>query len=185
MRAAIFSLTWICLLGMLAPPALTAEEPSREPAPFACEIRYHFREKIRGVGAGEKRVSAPGDEREALPLSRPTVSKEGAAQSVEGQVPHLPYRFLVRIIRPTGGDRETLEVNILDSSGKPLPGFPQAMPNPLTRTVDSSRKDFEIPVSEPLKKKIEKSLLARDQFLTYVNLIVGMDDDFLSSASTK
>ena len=185
MRAAIFSLTWGCLLGMLTPLALAAEEPSREPAPFACEIRYHFREKIHGARPGEKPVSAPGEEREALPLSQATISKDGAAQASEGQVPHLPYRFFVKIIRPTGAERETLEVNVLDNSGKPLPGFPQAMPNPLTRTGDSSRKDFEIPVSEALKKKIEKTLLARDQFLTYVNLIVGMDDDFLSSAATK
>ena len=100
-------------------------------------------------------------------------------------MPHLPYRFLVKVIRSKDAGTETIEVNVLDNSGKPLTGFPQVMPNPLTKTGDSSRKDFEIPVSEPLKKKIEKSVLARDQFLTHVDLIVGIDDDFLSSASAR
>ena len=187
MRAAISSLTWCCILfgGMLALPAFGAEEPAQKPEPFACEIRYHFRERIRGAKAGEKRVSAPSHEREALPLSRATISNGAVAQLAEGRVPHLPYRFLVKIIRLKDAARETLEVYVLDNSGKPLTGFPQVMPNPLTKTGNSSRTDFEIPVSEPLKKKIEKSFLTEDQFLTYVNLIVGMDDDFLSSASAK
>ena len=187
MRTAISSLTWCCILftGMLALPAFGAGEPSQGPEPFACEIRYHFRENIRGAKAGEKRVSAPSHEREALPLSHATISNGATAQLVEGRVPHLPYRFLVKIIRSKDAGGETLEVNVLDNSGKPLPGFPQAIPNPLTKTGDSSRKEFEIPVSEPLKKKIEKSFLARDQFLTHVDLIVGMDDDFLSSASAR
>jgi hypothetical protein len=185
MRAVISSLTWCCTLltGMLALPAFG--EPSRKPEPFACEIRYHFRENIRGAKAGEKRVSAPSHEREALPLSRAKISNGATAQLIEGRVPHLPYRFLVKIVRSKDTDRETIEVNVLDNSGKPLTGFPQEIPNPLTRTGDSSRKEFEIPVSEPLKKRIEKSFLARDQFLTHVDLIVGMDDDFLSSASAR
>lgn len=83
----------------------------------------------------------------------------------------------------TGGEK--LEVNVLNSSGKPLTGFPKVILNPLTKTGDTSRKEFEISVSEPLKKKIKKSFLARDQFLTHVDLIVGMDDDFLSSASAR
>lgn len=185
MRVAISSLTWCCILGVLALRTLGAEEPSQKPGPFACEIRYHFRENIRGAKAGEKRVSAPSHEREALPLSRATTSKDASVQSIEGQVPQLPYRFLVKIIRPTDAGGETLEVNVLDDAGKPLTGFPQVMPNPLTRTGDSSRKEFEIPVSESLKKKIEKSFLARDQFLTHVDLIVGMDDDLLSSAAAR
>ena len=185
MRTAVFSFTWCCIFGMLALPAFGAGEPSQEPAPFACEIRYHFRENVRGAKPGEKRVSAPSHEREALPLSRATISKDASVQSIEGQVPHLPYRFLIKIVRLTDAGRETLEVNVLDDSGKPLTGFPQDMANPLTRTGDSSRKEFEIPVSEPLKKKIEKTFLARDQFLTQVDLIVGIDDDFLSSASPK
>jgi hypothetical protein len=37
------------------------------------------------------------------------------------------------------------------------------MPNPLTKTGDTSRKEFEIPIDEALKEKIEKALLAEDQ----------------------
>ena len=183
-RHSISSLTSRCILftGMLAAPAFGAGEPSRNPEPFACEIRYHFRENIRDAKPGEKRVSAPSHEREALPLSHPKVFDRSAAQVVEGRVKHLPYRFVIRIVRSTETGGETLEVNVLDNSGKPLAGFPVIMPNPLTRTGDSSRKDFEIPIGASLRKKIEKSLLTRDQFLTYVNLIVGMDEDFMSSA---
>jgi hypothetical protein len=188
MRATNFLLTCFCgifFTGMLALPAFGAEDSARKPETFACEIRYHFREHVRGAKAGEKRVSAPSHEREVLPLSRATTSKGASAQLIEGRVRHLPYRFVVKIVRRTDAGRETLEVNIRDRSGKSLAGFPQAMPNPLSRTVDSSRKDFEIPVSKSLKKKIERSLLARDQFLTYVNLIVGVDDDFVSSAAPR
>jgi len=184
MRTALYSLTWFCLFGRLALPAFGAEEPSQTPAPFACEIRYHFREKIPDAKPGEKQFSAPSHEREVLPLSRPVALKGIVAQEVEGQVKSLPYKFLIRVTRGRAG-AETLKVNVLDASGRPRPGFPKLIPNPLTRTGDSSRKDFEIAISEPLKKKIEKSLLAQDQFLTYVNLIVGMDDDFLSSAGVR
>lgn len=181
MRTALFSLAWFCLFGRLALPALGAGEPSQTPAPFACEIRYHFREKIPDAKPGEKQFSAPSHEREVLPLSRPVALKDIVAQEIEGKVRHLPYKFLIRVARgPAGAD--TLKVNALDNSGRPLAGFPQVMPNPLTKTGDSSRKDFEIPISKSLKKKIERSLLARDQFLTYVSLILGMDDDFVSSA---
>ena len=181
MRAALPSLRWCCLLGMVALPALCAEEPTEKPAPFACEIRYHFREKIPDAKPGEKQFSAPSHEREVLPLPRLVALKGIDAQEVKGEVKSLPYKFLIRVTRGRAG-KETLKVNVLDESGRPLPGFPKLIPNPLTRTGDSSRKDFEIAISEPLKKKIEKSLLAKDQFLTYVKLIVGMDDDFLSSA---
>ncbi len=100
---------------------------------------------------------------------------------MQGRVAHLPYQFLVRISRSDKSQAEDLEVNVLDNSGKPLAGFPQVMPNPLTKTGDSSRKEFEIPVSEAVKKNIEKTLLEKDQFLTHVDLIAGMDDDFLSA----
>lgn len=183
MHAALPSLTWCCLLGMFALPALRAEEPASKPAPFACEIQYHFREKIPDAKPGEKQYSAPSHEREVLPLSRPIALKGVFAQEVRGQVKSLPYKFLIRVTRGRGP--ETLKLNVLDASGRPLPGFPKLMPNPLTKTGDSSRKDFEIAISEPLKKKVEKSLLSQDQSLTYVSLIVGMDDDFLSSASAR
>jgi hypothetical protein len=187
MRVVISSLTWCCLFfsGMLARPVFAAEEPSQKLEPFAAEVRYHFRAKIRAAKPGEKRVSAPSHEREGLPLSQATISNGNSAQQIEGRVPHLPYRFLIKVIRSKDAGTETIEINVFDNSGKPLAGFPQVMPNPLTKTGDSSRKDFEIPVSAPLKKKIEKSLLARDQFLMHVSLIVGIDDDFLSSASAR
>ncbi len=161
-------------------PALRAEEP----ALFACEVRYHFREKIADAKPGEKQFSAPSHEREVLPLPQLVALKGVVAQEVAGQVKSLPYKFLVRVTRGRAG-AETLKVNVLDESGRPLSGFPKVIPNPLTKTGDSSRKDFEIALSEPLKKKIEKSLLAQDQVLTYVNLIVGMDDDFMQSASGR
>jgi hypothetical protein len=87
---------------------------------------------------------------------------------------------LVKISRRSDSEAGTLEVNVLDSSGRPLTGFPQVMPNPLTKDRDISRKEFEVPVDQPLKEKIEKSLLAKEQFITHVDLIIGMDGDFLS-----
>lgn len=184
MKMALSSLVGCSILVMLALPALDAEEPSQKPAPFACEIRYHFRENIPDAKPGEKSVSAPSHESEMLPLPRAVASKGIVAQEVTGQVKSLPYKFLVRVTRGQTG-AETLKVNVLDESGRPLPGFPKLLANPLTKTGDSSRKDFEISISEPLKKKIEKSLLAQDQFITYVSLIVGMDDDFVSSATER
>lgn len=160
-------------------------EPSYTPQPFACEVRYHFRENLRDAESGEKSVSAPSFEREGLPKSRVTISDGLATRIVEGRVAHLPYQFSVKISRNDKSDGGTLEVNILDDSGKSLDGFPQVIPNPLTNTGDTSRKDFEIPIDQALSKKIEKTLLAKDQFLTYVNLIIGMDDDFLSADFPK
>ena len=173
------------LAGLLTWPALGANEASSAPLPFACEVRYHFREQVRNAKAGEKKVSAPSHEREALPVSRTTLSDGVTARLVEGRVAHLPYRFLIKIGRSGQGEGETLEVNVLDTAGKSLAGFPQTMPNPLTKTGDASRKEFEIPVDAALKKKIEKTLLAQDQFLTHVDLIVGVDDDFLSADFPK
>jgi hypothetical protein len=59
------------------------------------------------------------------------------------------------------------------------------MPNPLTKTGDSSRKEFDVPITEALRKNIETTLLVQDQFLTHVDLIVGMDEDFLSADFPK
>jgi hypothetical protein len=151
------------------------------PLLFAAEVRYHFREKLRTTKPGEKPFSAPSHEREALPLSKLKTGDRSVARIVEGAVPHLPYHFSIKIVRTDANQSETLEVNVVDTSGKPIAGFPQVMPNPLTKTEDSSRKEFEIPVSEAVKKSIEKTLLEKDQFLTHVDLIVGMDDDFLSA----
>ena len=175
-----------CCWSPLAPlPARGADESSAAPLPFACEVRYRFREHLRNAKPGEKKFSAPSYEREALPMSRVAVSNGLATRIVEGRVAHLPYQFLVKIGRNSEGESGTLEVNVLDSSGKSLAGFPQTMPNPLTKTGDTSRREFEIPIDDTLKKNIEKALLAKDQFLTHADLIIGMDDDFLSADFPK
>jgi hypothetical protein len=184
---ATFPLVLCCgfFAALLALPSFGADEPSYTPQPFACEVRYHFREHFRDAEPGEKRVSAPSYEREGLPKSRIAISEGVAERIVEGRVAHLPYQFSVKASQWSDSETGTLEVNVLDSSGKPLTGFPQVMPNPLTKTGDSSRKEFEIPIDQALKKKIEKALLAKEQFLTHVDLIVGMDDDFLSADFPK
>ncbi len=92
---------------------------------------------------------------------------------------------MVKISQPANSETGTLEVNVLDSSGKSLKGFPRVTPNPLSKTADSSRTEVELPVQPALKKAIEKALLAKNQFITYVDLVVGMDDDFLSAHFPK
>jgi hypothetical protein len=170
---------------ILAILAFAAGEPSYVPPLFGGEILYYFREQLRGTKVGEKSFSAPSHEREALPLSRVALSEDSATRIVEGRVAHLPYRFLIKLVRKSSADLGKLEVNVVDRSGRPLQGFPQRMENPLTRTGDSTRKEFEIPTTQALTKKIEKTLLAKNQFLTHVELIVGMDDEFLSSGFPK
>ena len=76
-------------------------------------------------------------------------------------------------------------MNVLDSSGKPLSGFPQVVQNPLSKTGDTSRKEFEVPINRALERKIEKRVLVQDQFITHVDLIVGMDEDFRSGNFPK
>jgi hypothetical protein len=172
--------------GALSMFTVCADEPSYTPAPFACEVRYHFREHFRHAKPGEKTVSAPSFKREGLPKLRVADLNGVRERIIEGRVGHLPYQFLVKISRANGdSEAETLEVNVLDSSGKPLAGFPQVMPNPITKGGDISRKEFEIPIDQVLKEKIEKSLLAKEQFITHVDLIVGTDDDFLSQDFPK
>ena len=175
---------WSLFAAFLAVPAFGVDE-SNSPPPFACEVRYHFREHLGAIKSGEKRVSAPSYEREALPVSRVVKTVSLTTQVVEGRVAHLPYHFLVKIAQNNGSETGTLEVNIADNSGKSLADFPQVIPNPLTRTGDTSRKKFKIPIDQELKKKIEKALLAKGQFLTHVDLIIGMDDDFLSADFPK
>jgi len=184
---ATFSVVLCCgfFVESLSRPVFGAEEPSYTPQPFACEVRYHFREHFRDAKPGEKSVSAPSFEREGLPASRVAISDGSATRIVKGRVPHLPYQFLVRISQRSDSGVATLRINVRDNSGKSLAGFPQVMPNPLTKTGDTSRREFEIPIDQTLKKKIETVLLAQDQFLTHVDLIVGMDDDFLSADFPK
>jgi hypothetical protein len=184
---ATFSVALCCsvLVELLALPVFGAEEPSYAPQPFACEVRYYFREQFRDAKPGEKSVSAPSFEREGLPTSRLLISRGLATRIVKGRVAHLPYQFSVKISRGNDSETGTLSVNVLNSSGKPLSGFPQVMQNPLSRTGDTSRKEFEVPISRALKKKIEKRVLVQDQFITHVDLIVGMDEDFLSGDFPK
>ena len=184
---ATFLLVLCCGLsvGFSALVAFGAGEPSHTPQPFACEVRYYFREHFRHAKPGEKSVSASAFEREALPLSRVTISNGVPERTVEGRVAHLPYQFLVKIRGGTDSENGTLEVNVLNSSGKPAAGFPQVMPNPLTKAGDSSRKEFDLPIGKSRKQKIKKALLTQDEFLTHVDLIVGMDDDFLSADFPK
>jgi hypothetical protein len=174
-----FLVLWSCALFPHFPAF--ANEPSDAPLPFACEVRYHFREHFPDARPGEKDVSAPSFEREGLPISRVAILDGVAERIVEGCVTHLPFQFSVKVSQQGDNEPGILEVNVLDSSGKSLTGFPKVMPNPLTKTGDSSRTEFELPVGSGLKKKIAKSLLAKNQFITYVDLIVGMDDDFLSA----
>ena len=172
--------------GALSTFTACAEEPSHTPAPFACEVRYHFREHFRHVNPLGIAVSASAFKREGLPKLRVADLNGVPERIVEGRVGHLPYQFLVKISRANGGrEAERLEVNVLDSSGRPLAGFPQVMPNPLTKGGDISRKEFEMPIDQGLKEKIEKSLLAKEQFITHIDLIVGVDDDFLSQDFPK
>jgi hypothetical protein len=182
----VLALLSCVFFGALSTFTACAEEPFYTPAPFACEVRYHFREHFRHAKPGEKIVSAPAFKREGLPKLRVAGLNGVPERIVEGRVGHLPYQFLVKISQANGGsEAEKLEVNVLDSSGRPLAGFPQVMPNPLTKGGDISRKEFEMPIDQALKEKLEKSLLAKEQFITHVDLIVGMDDDFLSQDFPK
>jgi hypothetical protein len=45
--------------------------------------------------------------------------------------------------------------------------------------------DLELPIAEAVRTNIEKTLLKGDQFLTHVDLIVGMDEDFISQQFPK
>lgn len=180
-----FAVTAKLALVLSCLPAVLPVIAQDAPLPFAAEVRYHFREKFRTAKPGEKRFSAPFNVREALPMSRSTSSDDAAVRIVEGSVAHLPYHFVVKISRSGETSAEMLTVNVVDSSGKPLPGFPQVIPNSLTKADDLSRKEFEIPVSDTIKTDIERTLLKKDQFLTHVDLIVGVDDDFLSANFPK
>jgi hypothetical protein len=152
--------------------AATAKDEAAAVAPtLACEIRYHFRERLEGVKAGGKKFSAPAYEREALPQS--TVAANGTqARLVQGRVAHLPYRFVIKLSRSRETAAEMLEVSILGSTGKPLSGYPQTMENPFAKVAGVSNKQFKIPVPKGLAKTIEKTLLARNQFLTQVDLSI-------------
>lgn len=165
-------LSCIALLGIVSGAVAEENESASAPAKVACEVRYHFRERLEGIKPGEKNVSAPADEREALPPSRVVLSNGQQTRLVEGRVAHLPYRFAIKLTGSRGPAAGTLEVNILDTIGKPLPGYPQSIENPFARAVNPSSKEFEIPIAKELTQTIEKTLLARNQFVTHVDLVI-------------
>ena len=93
----VLALLSCVFLGALSTFTTCAEEPSYTPAPFACEVRYHFREHFRHVKPGEKTVSSPAFKREGLPKLRVADLNGVPERIVEGRVEHLPYQFLVKI----------------------------------------------------------------------------------------
>jgi len=163
----------IALLANLRVSAAEKDDTASAPIAIACEVRYHFREQIADAKPGEKQFSAPATVRESLPASRLVASDGQQAQLVEGRVAHLPsYRFAIKLTRGEGTEAGKLEVNILDTTGKPVSGYPQTIANPFADASDQDGKDFEIPITKYRTQMIEKTLLAKDQRLTYVALVV-------------
>jgi len=163
----------VALLANLRVSAADKDDAASAPKAIACEVRYHFRERIADAKPGEKQFSAPATDREALPPSRLAGSDGQQAQVVEGRVAHLPsYRFAIKLSRGEGTDAGKLEVNILDAEGKPLSGYPQTIANPFANASDQEGKDFEIPITKYRTRMIEKTLLEKDQHLTYVALVI-------------
>jgi hypothetical protein len=161
----------IALLGILSVPAEGKVEPRPAAPELVCQIRYHFREHLEGVKPGGKNVSAAADEREALPSARVVLSDGQRVLLVEGRVTHLPYRFAIKWTRSGDPNAGTLEVNILDTAGKPLRGYPQTVKNPF-KAANPGSQEFEIPIAKELAQTIEKALLARNQFVTHVDLSI-------------
>jgi hypothetical protein len=163
----------VALLANLRVSAADKDDAASAPKAIACEVRYHFRERIADAKPGEKQFSAPATDREALPPSRLVGSDGQQAQVVEGRVAHLPsYRFAIKLSRGEGTDAGKLEVNILDANGKPLSGYPQTIANPFANASDQEGKEFEIPITKYRTQMIEKTLLEKDQHLTYVALVI-------------
>jgi hypothetical protein len=163
----------VALLANLRVSAAEKDDAAPAPMAIACEVRYHFRERITDAKPGEKQFSAPATEREPLPASRLVVSDGQQAQVVEGRVAHLPsYRFAIKLTRGEGTNVGRLEVNILDATGKPLSGYPQTIANPFADVSDPDGKEFEIPITKYRTQMIEKTLLAKNQHLTYVALVI-------------
>ena len=165
-------LACLALFGIVSGAAAEENQSASAPAKVTCEVRYHFRERLEGIKPGGKKVSAPADEREALPPSRVVLSNGQQTQLVQGRVAHLPYWFAIKLTGNRGPAAGTLDVNILDSSGKPLPGYPQSIENPFAKTPNPSSREFEIPIAKELAQTIAKTLLARNQFVTHVDLAI-------------
>jgi hypothetical protein len=80
-------------------------------------------------------------------------------------VAHLPYRFVIQL-----DEQGALEVNIFDSEGKALHGYPRKIENPFGSELTS--QEFEIPIAPELAHTIETKVLAKNQHLTVVQLVV-------------
>jgi hypothetical protein len=142
------------MLGISDFRATAKDETAATASAIKCEVRYHFRERMEGVKPDGKQYSAPSYERERV---------------VDGRVAHLPYRFEIKFGEKGAG---VLEVNILGGDGKPLHGYPKTIANASTGTVNRTSQEFEIPVAPDLARTIEKTLLAKNQHLTEIQLVV-------------
>jgi hypothetical protein len=140
----------LSMLGSLTLPASAKDEVSPRSLAIKGEVRYHFREELEGVKPGGKKYSAPAYEKEAV---------------VNGRVAHLPYRFVIQV-----DEQGALEVKVLDSEGKTLQGYPRKVENPFAG--ESASQEFEIPVAPELAHRIETEVLAKNQHLTEVQLVV-------------
>ncbi len=155
----------LAVCGFASLPAIAENEAT--PA-LVGVIRYHFRERLEGVKPGGKEYSAPAYETEALP---PSIAASNGEQVrvVKGRVAHLPYSFVINL---GGKGAGTLEVSILTADGEPLRGYPKTVANAFGQAAEATSQEFEIPVAPELKAKIEKDLLAKNQHLTQVQLVV-------------
>jgi hypothetical protein len=149
----MFAFSSLVLLRIVGFPATAKDEARGSPAAIRCEVRYHFRERVEGAAPGEKQYSAPSYEKEAL---------------AGGRVAHLPYRFKVTLGEKKPG---ILEVNILDAKGKALAGYPKTVAY-VYDPANPTTQEFDIPVGPRLARRIEKTLLAKHQKLTQVQLVV-------------
>jgi hypothetical protein len=138
----------LSMLGGSNLPASAKDSPSS--LAITCDVRYYFREELEGAGPGGKKYSAPAYEKEAI---------------VDGRVAHLPYRFVIQL-----DEQRALEVKIFDSEGKALDGYPRKIENPFAGELAS--QEFEIPIAPELAHTIEAEVLAKNQHLTEVQLVV-------------
>src|SRR5450432_1848706 len=163
LRPGSITLLLLAWSGFEATLGVETKEAAPASAAVTCEVRYHFRERLEGVKTGGKKFSAPADERQSLPASHLVVSNGRRTRVVNGRVPNLPYRFAIKWTESDGKEIGTLEVNIVDATGKPLGGYPQSLENPFAAE----------PGSKELAQTIEKRLLAKNQRLTNVDLLIS------------
>ena len=134
---------------------------------FEAWVLFHFRERIPEVPPGEKNVSAPGVEREALPPARLLPGKK--RRVIQGKVPDLPFVFFLRLTHPNLQGPPLLEVNVVDPrTHQSIKGFPATQ-----ELMDVA--DFEIPLSGDQLRRARR-VLGNDPpaFITFVELVVGL-----------